>query len=664
MRINKISTIPFKGNDFEIAGISKEMVKVPANSTLTFYVNDWGGAQLFAKVYKKGSTVAVVSTSSGSSFLSLNSPSLAGIYYVKIDNGFFVETSEYFLVLPDKKKFATIKTWNEELKTDNNGVDVSFRISGYNLYYYHYIFKPDFSIVAKENNVIYNDNDNHVINLFNGNYNEVKVKAWGVARHTAEFICNYRRNSFFQFKYYDNGGDTQYMQLFATSECEIEELTTSTVTISFSGTYRMKKTAYMLLTNTILPYVNPPLYNIYEDGGGNPITFDFTPSTLTFAIPNDWDSLPAGFFNFDADIQGNKVITITNANRINEIPEKAFNKCSVSGLKIIKKVGRYSYLDGDFLVTSPVIDSCKIKKVAFTEDVIIRNSTLMAGGRKNSVQKIKRMENCEVQGVGTIVAKEYINCSLEFDVVDDYTELIENCTFNSQTEHLDIINFHGKIRRSKAGGASLTITGEEGFYYDVDDESFCNEVPTVFNVEGGGFENIQLINKNLTAYVTSNQINGFRVKWFGNNKIIKYDNSEIMEIAGITANSSSRFLYDFDGFMNGMSAGAGTINLSSFTPQYANSFNNVSFSNTILGLKYNQFLHYLTAGNCFNNSIIQRINLNFSNFEMKNLYKYVRNVTSWNYITISEGIRVTAYDEDKPVIIAWLQEQLPNIIIQ
>ena len=83
-----------------------------------------------------------------------------------------------------------------------------------------------------------------------------------------------------------------------------------------------------------------------------------------------------------------------------------------------------------------------------------------------------------------------------------------------------------------------------------------------------------------------------------------------------------------------------------------------------MGLNYNQFLHYLTAGNCFNNSRIKRIDLNFSNFGMKNLYKYVRNVTSWNYITISEGIRVTAYDEDKTVIIAWLQGQLPNIIIQ
>ena len=178
MRINKISTIPFKGNDFEGTGVSKGMVKVPANSTLTFYVNDWGGALIFAKLYKKGSTVAMASTSSGSSYLSLTSPSLAGIYYITIDNGYFVETSEYFLVVPDKHQFATIKTWGEEAKTDNNGADVSYRISGNNVYYFHYIFKPDFSIVAKENNVIYNDNDNHVINLFNGNYNEVKVKAW------------------------------------------------------------------------------------------------------------------------------------------------------------------------------------------------------------------------------------------------------------------------------------------------------------------------------------------------------------------------------------------------------------------------------------------------------------------------------------------------------
>lgn len=660
MRINKISTIPFKGNDFEIAGVSKEMVKVPASSTLTFCVNDWGGAQLFAKLYKKGSTVAVSSTSSGSSFLSLTSPSLAGIYYVKIDNGYFVETSEYFLVLPDKKKFAVIKTWNEERKVDNNGLEAYFRISGNNIYYFHYIFKPDFSIVAKENNVIYNDNDNHVINLFNGNYNEVKVKAWGVARHTAEFICNYRRNSFFQFKYYDNGGNTQYMQLFATSECEIEELTTSTVSISFSGTYRMKKTQHRLLSNPILPYINPPLYEIYEDGGGNRTDFDFRPSSLTFTIPNDWEALPAGFFNFDVDIQGSKTITITNANRINEIPEKAFNKCSVRGLKIIKKVGKYSYLDGDFLVTAPIIDSCQIKKISLSEEVIIRNSTLMASGEKNSVQKIKRIENCNVQGTATIVAKEYVNCTLGFETVDNYTELIENCVFANI--ELNLSNFSGKIRRSKAGGASLTITGEAGVYYDIDDESFCNEVP--ITLIDGRIEDIQLINKNLTANVGSNRINGLFVKWFGNNKIIKYDDSEIMEITEITP-KTSRFYYDFDGFMNGMSASAGTINLhSSFTPQYANSFNNISFSATILGLNYNQFLHYLTAGNCFNRGRIKRINLDFSNFEMKNLYKYVRNITSWNGITILEGITITAYDEDKPVIIAWLQGQLPNITIQ
>src|SRR5574344_580306 len=127
MRINKISTIPFKGNDFEVTGVSKEMVKVPVNSKLTFYVNDWGGAQLFAKLYRKGSTVAVVSASSGSSFLSLFTPSLAGVYYVTIDNGYFVETSENFLVLPDRKKFATIRTWNEEPKTDNTGLEASFR---------------------------------------------------------------------------------------------------------------------------------------------------------------------------------------------------------------------------------------------------------------------------------------------------------------------------------------------------------------------------------------------------------------------------------------------------------------------------------------------------------------------------------------------------------
>ena len=661
MRINKISTIPFKGNDFEIAGISKEMVKVPANSTLTFYVNDWGGAQLRAKLYKKGSTVAVVSTSSGSSFLSLTSPSLAGIYYVTIDNGFFVETSEDFLVLPDKGQFATIKTWNEEAKTDNNGADVSFRISGNNLYYYHYIFKPDFSIVAKENNVIYNDNDNHVINLFNGNYNEVKVKAWGVARHTAEFICNYRRNSFFQFKYYDNGGNTQYMQLFATSECEIEELTTSTVTLSFSGTYRMKKTAYMLLTNTILPYVNPPLYDIYEDGGGNPTSFDFRPSSLTFTIPNEWEALPTGFFNFDEDIQGTKTITLTNTNRINEIPERAFNKCRVSGLKIIKKVGKYSFLDGDFLVTAPVIDSCSIRTVSLSEEVIIRNSTLMGGGAINSVQKIKRIENCNVQGTTTIVAKEYIGCTLGFRDVDNYTELIENCTFNSVTEELDLINFFGKIRRSKAGGSSLTIIGEGGVDYDVDDESFCNNVPTTLT--DGNFKNIQLINKNLTAVVTSNIINSSPVKWFGNNKVIRYDRLGAAGIVAIDPATSS-FLYDFDGFMNGMSASEGSITLPSyFVPRYANAFNKISFNGTIIGLKFTHFLHYLTAGNCFNYSRIQRINLNFSNFNMNDLYKYVRNNTSWNYISMPDGIRITANGADKPIIIAWLKGQLPNITI-
>ena len=662
MRINKISTIPFKGNDFEGTGVSKEMVKVPANSTLTFYVNDWGGVHLIAKLCKKGSTVAMASTSSGSSFLSLTSPSLAGIYYITIDNGYFVETSEYFLVLPDKHQFATIKTWNEEAKTDNNGADVSFRISGNNVYYFHYIFKPDFSIVAKENNVIYNDNDNHVINLFNGNYNEVKVKTWGVARHTAEFICNYRRNSFFQFKYYDNGGTTQYMQFFATSECEIEELTTSTVTLSFSGNYRMKKTAYMLLSNPIHPYINPPLFEIYEDGGGNPTSFDFRPSSLTFTIPNDWASLPAGFFNFDEDIPTNKTITLTNTNRINEIPERAFNKCSVSGLKIIKKVGKYSFLDGDFLVTAPVIDSCSIRSVSLSEEVIIRNSTLMGGERINSVQKIKRIENCNVQGVATIVAKEYIGCTLGFEVVDNYTDLIENCTFaNTQ---LDITNFNGKIRRSKAGGLSLTITGEEGVDYDVDDDCFCNNVPTTLAY--GNFDNIQLINKNLSAdgLVGNNRINNVFVKWFGNNKIIKYDNPEIEEIVKITPNISD-FYYDFDGFMNGMSAGSGTITfLNNFVPRYANAFNNISFNGTIIGLNFNHFLHYLTAGNCFNNSRIKRINLNFANFEMKNLYKYVRNITSWNNTTILEYIAVAASANDKPVIIAWLQGQLPNIIIQ
>ena len=661
MRINKISTIPFKGNDFEVTGISKEMVKVPVSSKLTFYVNDWGGAQLFAKLYRKGSTVAMSSASSGSSFLSLTAPSLAGIYYVKIDNGFFVETSEYFLVLPDKHQFAIIKTWNEEAKTDNNGLEASFRISGENKYYFHYIFKPDFSIVAKENNVIYNDNDNHVINLFNGNYNEVKVKAWGVARHTAEFICNYRRNSFFQFKYYDNGGTTQYMQLFATSECEIEELTNSTVTLSFSGTYRMKKTAYMLLSNSILPYINPPLWDIYEDGGGNPVTFDFTPSSLTFAIPNDWASLPAGFFNFDEDISTNKSITLTNTNKINEIPERAFNKCRVSGLKIIKKVGKYSFLDGDCLITAPVIDSCSIRRVALSEEATIRNSIIINADRISNIQKIKRIENCEVQGEVTIVAKEYINCRLSFEVVDNYTELIENCVFYSVTENLDLVNFSGKIRKSNAGGSSLTINGANGVDYDIDDECFCNNVPTTLTA--GNFKNIQLINKNLTAVVTSNIINSSPVKWFGNNKVIRYDRLGAVGIVGIDPATSS-FLYDFDGFMNGMSASAGTITLpSSFVPRYANSFNEVLFTNTILTLINTHFLHYLTAGNCFNSGIIKQINLNFYNFNMNNLYKYVRNTTSWNNIVITNGIRITATIADKPVIIAWLQVQLPNITI-
>ena len=660
MRINKISTIPFKGNDFEVTGISKEMVKVPVNSTLTFYVNDWGGAQLFVKLYKKGSTVAMASASSGSSFLSLNTPSLAGIYYVTIDNGYFVETSEHFLVLPDKKKFATIKTWNEEPKTDNNGLEASFRISGRNIYYFHYIFKPDFSIVAKENNVIYNDNDNHVINLFNGNYNEVKVKAWGVSRHTAEFICNYRRNSFFQFEYYNNGGDVQYMQLFATSECEIEELTNSTVTISFSGTYRLKKTAHMLLTNTILPYINPPLFEKYEDGGGNPVEFNFESSSLSFTIPNDWEALPAGFFNFDADIQGTKTVTITNANRIDEIPEKSFNNCSVSGLKIIKKVGKNSYLDGDYLITAPVIDSCKINDIYLSEEVIIRNSLLLEAGSRNNIQKIKRIENCEIQGNTTIVAKEYVNCRLGFEVVNKYTDLIENCTFANST--LNISNFHGKIRRSKAAGLSLTIIGEEGFAYDIDDDSFCNDVPTTLT--DGTIKNIQLINKNLSANVATNIINASSVKWFGNNKIIMYDRLGITEISEINP-ANSFFSYDFDGFMNGMSAGAGTTNFSEyFIPQYANAFNDIVFSGTTLSFFFTNFLHYLTAGNCFNRSRIKRINLNFTNFDMKNLYKYVRNITSWNDTTILEGIRITAYDADKPVIISWLQGQLPNITIQ
>jgi hypothetical protein len=580
------------------------------------------------------------------------------VYYVKIDNGYFVETSEYFLVLPDKKKFATIKTWNEEPKTDNNGADVSFRISGINKYYYHYIFKPDFSIVAKENNVIYNDNDNHVINLFNGNYNEVKVKAWGVARHTAEFICNYRRNSFFQFEYYNNGGDIQYMQLFATSECEIEELTPSTVTLSFSGTYRLKKTPHRLLTNTILPYINPPLHERYEDGGGNPTTFDFTPSTITFTIPNDWEALPTGFFNFDADIQEIKTITITNANRINEIPEKAFNKCSVSGLKIIKKVGKHSYLDGDFLITAPVIDSCRINSANLSEEVIIRNSVLIEGGTMRSVQKIKRIENCEIQGTSTIVAKEYVNCTLGFETVDSYTDLIENCTFaNTQ---LNISNFSGKIRKSKAGGSSLAITGTADVTYDIDNESFCNEVPTTLT--NGRIENIQLINKNLDAEVGNNIINDFPVKWFGNNKIIIYNRVGITEIDWINPGSSS-FLYDFDGFMNGMTAGEGSIHLpSSFSPTYANAFNNILFNSTILSLNYSQFLHYLTAGNCFNHGEIQGIELDFSNFDMKNLYKYVRNVTSWNSIVVTDGITITANVDDKPVIVSWLQGQLPNNI--
>ena len=661
MRINKISTIPFKGNDFEVTGQSKEMVKVPTNATLSFYVNDWGGALLTAKLYRKGSTVAVSSNSSGNSFLGLNAPTLAGIYYVTIDNGFFVETSEDFLVLPDKGQFATITTWNEEAKTDNNGVDVSFRISGRNIYYYHYIFKPDFSIVAKENNVIYNDNDNHVINLFNGNYNEVKIKAWGVARHTAEFICNYRRNSFFQLEYYDNGGNRQYLQLFATSECEIEELTSSTVSLSFSGSYRLKKTGHMLLTNGVLPYINPPIWEAYEDGGGHPVAFDFNPSSLTFAIPNDWASLPAGFFNFDEDISTNKSITLTNTNRINEIPERSFNKCRVSGLKIIKKVGKYSFLDGDFLVTSPVIDSCKINDISLSEEVIIRNSLLIAGGSRDNVQKIKRLENCEVQGVATIVAKEYINCRLAFEVINNYTELIENCVFDSVTKNLDLVNFSGKIRKSKAGGSSLTINGANGVDYDIDDECFCNNVPTTLTA--GNFKNIQLINKNLTAVVTSNIINSSPVKWFGNNKVIRYDRLGAVGIVEINTATSS-FLYDFDGFMNGMSASAGTITLpSTFTPQYANAFNNVSFANTIVTLGFKHFLHYLTAGNCFNSGIIKQITLRFFSFNMNDLYKYVRNTTSWNNIVITNGIRITAATADKPVVIAWLQVQLPNITI-
>ena len=423
----------------------------------------------------------------------------------------------------------------------------------------------------------------------------------------------------------------------------------------------MKKTAYMLLSNLILPYINPPLFEIYEDGGGNPTSFDFRPSSLTFAIPNDWASLPAGFFNFDEDISTNKTITLTNTNRINEIPESAFNKCSVAGLKIIKKVGKYSFLDGDFLVTSSVIDSCKINNISLSEEVIIRNSTLMGGERIDSVQKIKRIENCNVQGTTTIVAKEYVNCTLGFEVVDNYTDLIENCTFaNTQ---LDIINFKGKIRRSKAGGLSLTITGEEGVAYDVDDDCFCNEVPTT--LISLNLNNIQLINKNLSAdgLVSNNTINNVFVKWFGNNKVIRYDRLGAAGIVAI-APATSSFYYDFDGFMNGMQAGSGTINFSnSFVPRYANAFNNISFNGTIIGLTFNHFLHYLTAGNCFNNSRIKRINLKFANFEMKNLYKYVRNITSWNNTTILECIAVTAYDEDRPVIIAWLQGQLPNITI-
>ena len=141
---------------------------------------------------------------------------------------------------------------------------------------------------------------------------------------------------------------------------------------------------------------------------------------------------------------------------------------------------------------------------------------------------------------------------------------------------------------------------------------------------------------------------------------------EIVEIGRITPNTSAFYLFDFDGFMNGMSAGRRSYKFSQrlFVPRYANAFNNISFNDTIIGLNFNHFLHYLTAGNCFNNSRIKIINLNFANFEMKNLYKYVRNITSWNNTTILEYIAVTAYDEDRPVIISWLQGQLPNIIIQ
>ena len=68
-------------------------------------------------------------------------------------------------------------------------------------------------------------------------------------------------------------------------------------------------------------------------------------------------------------------------------------------------------------------------------------------------------------------AKEYVNCTLGFEVVDNYTVFDRKlCFANTQ---LDITNFNGKIRRSKAGGLSLTITGE-GVEYDVDDDCFCN----------------------------------------------------------------------------------------------------------------------------------------------------------------------------------------------
>ena len=137
-----------------------------------------------------------------------------------------------------------------------------------------------------------------------------------------------------------------------------------------------------------------------------------------------------------------------------------------------------------------------------------------------------------------------------------------------------------------------------------------------------------------------------------------------MGIVEITPGTSF-FYSDFDGFMNGMQAGSGTINFPQyFVPRYANAFNNIVFSGTTLSFFFTNFLHYLTAGNCFNRSRIKRINLNFTGFDMKNLYKYVRNITSWNNTTILEGIRITAYDVDKPVIIAWLQGQLPNVTIQ